>query len=69
MDYVYKGEVEVSKEQLNELINAGKVLQIKGLQEMVIFILVHIKKKINYLVFKMRQTWKILSLFYFFFTQ
>lgn len=36
MDYVYKGEVEVSKEQLNELINAGKVLQIKGLQEMVI---------------------------------
>lgn len=34
LDYVYKGEVEVSKEQLNELINAGKVLQIKGLQEM-----------------------------------
>lgn len=45
MDYVYKGEVEVSKEQLNELINAGKVLQIKGLQEMVIFILVHILKR------------------------
>ncbi|CAH0714146.1 unnamed protein product, partial [Brenthis ino] len=34
LDYVYKGEVQVSKEQLEDLIQAGKVLQIKGLQEM-----------------------------------
>ncbi|XP_050347132.1 protein bric-a-brac 2-like isoform X3 [Nymphalis io] len=34
LDYVYKGEVQVSKEQLDDLIKAGKVLQIKGLQEM-----------------------------------
>ncbi|XP_046962194.1 protein bric-a-brac 2-like [Vanessa cardui] len=34
LDYVYKGEVQVTKEQLDDLIKAGKVLQIKGLQEM-----------------------------------
>nr|XP_026497251.1 protein bric-a-brac 2-like isoform X1 [Vanessa tameamea] len=34
LDYVYTGEVQVTKEQLDDLIKAGKVLQIKGLQEM-----------------------------------
>ncbi|XP_045768969.1 modifier of mdg4-like [Maniola jurtina] len=33
LDYVYKGEVQVSKEHLEDLIQAGKQLQIKGLQE------------------------------------
>ncbi|CAH2236697.1 jg20915 [Pararge aegeria aegeria] len=32
LDYVYRGEVQVSKEQLEDLIQAGKQLQIEGLQ-------------------------------------
>lgn len=35
LEYVYSGEVLVTKENLNEFIDAGKALHIKGLEEMV----------------------------------